>query len=72
MKQIFIIALAVISITAFAQQDPPPRVSISLPNGRAADIPPGPYTDSWESIRNNYEIPQWFVDGKFGIFMLML
>ena len=69
MKQLLIIALAVISMTAFAQQDPPPRVSIKLPNDRAADFPPGPYTDSWESIRDNYETPQWFIDGKFGIFM---
>lgn len=69
MKRFLTLALAVVSMTAFAQQDPPPRVTIELPNGRAADIPPGPYTDSWESIRDNYETPQWFIDGKFGIFM---
>ncbi len=72
MKSKFIaIALltTVVSYTAFAQQDPPPRVTISLPGGHAADIPAGPYTDSWESIRDNYHTPEWFEDGKFGIFI---
>ena len=70
MRKLITLAFAAIVATgASAQQTPPPRVTIDLPNGRAADIPPGPYTDSWESIRNNYETPQWFIDGKFGIFM---
>lgn len=54
---------------SFAQQTPPPRQVLELPGGKAADIPPGPFTDSWESIRDNYETPQWFIDGKFGIFI---
>ena len=40
-----------------------------LPKGRAADIPKGPYTDSWESIKANYQVPEWLKDAKFGIFM---
>jgi alpha-L-fucosidase len=32
-------------------------------------IPPGPYQESWESIRENYRDPAWFRDGKFGIMM---
>ena len=47
----------------------PARVTLSLPNGRAADIPKGPFKPSWESIRENYSVPQWFLDGKFGIFI---
>ncbi len=47
----------------------PPRTFIKLPGGRAADIPAGPFTDSWQSLRDNYRTPQWFVDGKFGIFI---
>ncbi|MCD7962170.1 MAG: alpha-L-fucosidase [Rikenellaceae bacterium] len=69
MKKLLVLLLVAGSLTVFAQQDPPPRASIDLPGGRAADIPPGPYTDSWESIRVNYETPQWFIDGKFGIFI---
>lgn len=51
------------------QQPVVPRVTINLPNGRAADIPKGPFKPSWESIRENYKVPEWFLDGKFGIFI---
>jgi alpha-L-fucosidase len=46
----------------------PLRVTISLPSG-AKPIPKGPFAPTWESIRRNYRVPQWFVDAKFGIFM---
>ncbi len=29
----------------------------------------GPFEPNWESIRSHYKVPQWFIDGKFGIFM---
>jgi alpha-L-fucosidase len=32
-------------------------------------IPPGPVQPTWESIRANYQDPDWFRDGKFGIMM---
>lgn len=69
MKKRITIALTLASVMAIAQQDPPPRVTIELPQGRAASIPAGPYAATWESIRANYTTPQWFVDGKFGIFI---
>lgn len=47
----------------------PKRQTISLPNGRAADIPEGPYSDTWESLRMNYSVPEWIKDAKFGIFI---
>jgi len=31
--------------------------------------PSGPFESDWESIEKNFRIPQWFLDGKFGIFM---
>ncbi|MGC4235810.1 MAG: alpha-L-fucosidase [Niabella sp.] len=46
-----------------------PRVTLQLPNGRAADIPQGPYQPSWVSIQQHYKEPEWFLDGKFGIFI---
>lgn len=53
-----------------AQQTPsPPRVTIQLPNGRAADAPKGPFKPNWESIKENYKVPKWFLDAKFGIFI---
>ena len=29
----------------------------------------GPTEASWESIRSTYQIPAWFMDAKFGIFI---
>lgn len=31
-------------------------------------IDAGPFRDSWDSLRA-YEVPQWYLDGKFGIFI---
>lgn len=46
-----------------------PRVTIKLPNGRANDIPKGPYKPDWTSLKENYQTPDWLMDAKFGIFM---
>jgi alpha-L-fucosidase len=51
------------------QQPELPRVTIKLPGGRAAAIPPGTFKPSWESIEAEYQVPDWFLDGKFGIFI---
>ena len=40
---------------------------ISLPI--AAQTAKGPVEPTWESIRQHYRTPQWFQDGKFGIFL---
>src|SRR5689334_19426058 len=32
-------------------------------------IPPGPYAPTWDSLKANYHVPEWFRDAKFGIFM---
>jgi alpha-L-fucosidase len=29
----------------------------------------GPFQPTWESVKENYRVPQWFLDGRFGIFM---
>ncbi|HVS70285.1 MAG TPA: alpha-L-fucosidase [Phycisphaerae bacterium] len=34
-----------------------------------AKIPPGPFQPTWQSLKQHYTVPQWFVDAKFGIFM---
>ncbi|TWI85605.1 alpha-L-fucosidase [Lacibacter cauensis] len=46
-----------------------PRVTLQLPGGKAKDIPKGPYKPSWQSIKDNYKVPDWFLNGKFGIFI---
>ena len=63
---LFINAFAIITL---AQQIPPSRKTLELPGGKAANFPQGPFTDSWESVKDNYVTPQWFIDGKFGIFI---
>ncbi|MGI6233509.1 MAG: alpha-L-fucosidase [Prevotella sp.] len=57
------------AMSAFAQWPTPPRKTIKLPGGKAKDIPSGPFTNTWESLRDNYVTPQWFKDAKFGIFI---
>lgn len=34
-----------------------------------AGIAQGPFDADWDSIREGYEIPHWYRDGKFGIFI---
>lgn len=31
--------------------------------------PPGPFQPTWESVKINYQVPQWFIGAKFGLFM---
>ncbi len=54
MKKLLILIVTFVAVTASAQQEPPPRKSIELSGGRAADFPVGPFTDSWESLKDNY------------------
>lgn len=32
-------------------------------------IPAGLFQPTWDSLKAGYKVPQWFVEGKFGIFM---
>ena len=32
-------------------------------------LPPGPFAPTWDSLKENYRVPQWFVGAKFGLFM---
>jgi alpha-L-fucosidase len=76
-KRVFLIILIALQFTVRAQdtvqsvftQPIPARVTIKLPGGKAADIPKGPFKPTWESIKENYKTPEWFLDGKFGIFI---
>jgi alpha-L-fucosidase len=34
-----------------------------------AKIPAGPFQPTWESLKENYKVPQWFNEARFGIFM---
>lgn len=32
-------------------------------------LPPGPFEPTWESLKANYKVPEWFIGAKFGLFM---
>lgn len=81
-RMVSIAAAAVFFICSFwtkAQDAPDPRVfgmgpvvtpeQVQKAVQNTPDIPQGPFQPTWESIRENYKVPQWFRDGKFGIFL---
>lgn len=45
------------------------RVAISVTGEELERCPDGPYEADWQSLVNNYEVPKWFRDAKFGIFI---
>ncbi len=49
----------------------PPVTAEVVAAAAAAKTPEadGPVKPTWDSIRSHYQVPQWFIDGKFGIFM---
>jgi len=32
-------------------------------------LPPGPFQPTWDSLKENYQVPRWFAEAKFGLFM---
>ncbi|MDQ2920740.1 MAG: alpha-L-fucosidase, partial [Acidobacteriota bacterium] len=40
-----------------------------LHSSASGDDPKGPFEPTWESLKKNYTPPQWFQNGKFGIFI---
>jgi alpha-L-fucosidase len=53
--------------------DMAPETSQRVVEQAVKEIPtpmaPGPVKPTWESLRENYKVPSWFVGAKFGIFM---
>jgi len=50
------------------------NAGVVAPAGLAAEIPlppiqPGPFEPTWDSLRKNWQRPQWFDDAKFGLSM---
>ena len=59
---------ALLAVTALAcAQDPQARVQEKLKEVDAV-IAKGPYKADWASLEN-FKMPQWYADGKFGIFI---
>lgn len=77
--------IALLLVSAHAQEAPSearfapeegfgmgPHVTAAQVERAMKDVPPpppGPFKPEWESIRANYQVPDWFRDGKFGIFI---
>jgi alpha-L-fucosidase len=65
-----LMAASALPLTVSAQSGPkatPEEVAAALVD--TPKIPNGPYEATWDSIKANYQTPQWFLDDKFGLFM---
>ncbi len=64
---------AEIGAAANAATDMEPKTNINIVKAAVAQIPEtipaGPFQPAWDSLKQNYKVPEWFVDAKFGIFM---
>ncbi len=53
--------------------DMAPETNIDVVNAALKQIPipmaPGPVQPTWESLKENYKVPAWFIGAKFGIFI---
>jgi alpha-L-fucosidase len=53
--------------------DMAPETTLAVVNAAVAMIPtpmpPGPFQPTWDSLKENYKVPQWFNGAKFGLFM---
>jgi alpha-L-fucosidase len=49
----------------------PPATPEIVAAAAAAKTPvaQGPFEPTWDSIREHYKVPRWFMDGKFGLFL---
>ena len=58
--------LAIVSITLprLAQAADPFLVTV---NTSAEPVAAGPYQADWKSLEDQYQVPDWFRDAKFGI-----
>jgi alpha-L-fucosidase len=53
--------------------DMAPETTLEVVNAAVAQIPtklpPGPFQPTWKSLKEKYQVPQWFIGAKFGLFM---
>ena len=46
-----------------------PEIVAAADAGVTKPMAPGPYKATWDSIQQNYEVPDWLEGAKFGLFM---
>jgi alpha-L-fucosidase len=53
--------------------DMAPETNLKVVDGAVKQIPvamaPGPVLPTWDSLQQNYRVPDWFIGAKFGIFI---
>ncbi len=62
--------LSMITASSRGQNIPAPKPEVAI--AAAAEdpaLPKGPVLANWNSIKENYKVPEWYRDAKFGIFM---
>ena len=63
-KNITLLLIAVLLISCETTDKSPYNIdSVASPKGTEVFQP------NWDNIASNYEYPEWFIDGKFGIFI---
>jgi alpha-L-fucosidase len=65
-------ALSIALLPHLASAQSGPQVTPEIVAAAAAaktPVAPGPVQPTWDSIREHYTVPQWFIDAKFGITM---
>ena len=65
-KSLFILALAALTFAACTPASKKPHYNIdSVASEQGTEV----FQPNWDSIAAHYHFPQWFRDGKFGIFI---
>ena len=65
-----LLLLATLPSLAYAQSGPNATPEIVAAAAAAkTPVADGPVQPTWDSIRDHYTVPQWFIDAKFGITM---
>lgn len=62
MKQINFLLTASLLVLAFSPlaMAQAPRVTLPVSETQLESAPDGPFQATWESIENNYQVPEWF------------
>jgi alpha-L-fucosidase len=65
-------ALIAAMLPQFAPAQSGPQVTpeiVAAATAAKTPVAPGPVQPTWDSVRDHYTVPQWFIDAKFGITM---
>ncbi len=68
-RRIIVAAFSVLCVSAFGVSAWPEDNGIEDDIRKINEVvAQGPFRDSWDSLQN-YKVPEWYMDGKFGIFI---